>query len=483
MQKRIMSFMEEYHMAEEGDCILAAVSGGADSMCLLLMLLAIQQEKRYRLCVTHVEHGIRGEESRKDARFVEKFCNEKKIPCKIFCCQAEIYAREHKMTVEEGARKLRYEFLEQAAAEFGADKIAVAHNQNDCAETMLFHLARGCALKGLGSIPPVRGKIIRPLLCVDRKEIETYLAEKNQEFCSDKTNEELDYTRNKIRHQILPVLEEVNKQAVSHMNRTAYLAAEAAAFMEEISEQAKESNVFRKKEGIFILETLTGEKMVIQKHVSHKVLAEMAGSSRDISGIHICQFLDLFEKQVGKKLHLPYGIEAERTYGGIFLRKEIQEAALEVQECAEKVWILPCGGMVEISPFGYEIHTKIIEKNMQNEKIPKKKYTKWFDYDKIKGVMHLRTRREKDFFVIDSEGRRKKLKKYLVDEKVPRDEREHVLLLADDVHIIWAIGYRISEDVKVTGQTKRILEVQVCKTYKKDSFNRDASIIEEESQG
>lgn len=463
MQKKIMSFMEEYHMAKEGDRIMAAVSGGADSICLLLMLLAMRQEKRYRICVVHVEHGIRGEESRRDAHFVENFCKDRGIPCKIFHCQAEKFAKENKMTVEEGARKLRYGFFSQAASEFGADRIAVAHNQNDCAETMLFHLARGCALKGLGSILPVRGNIIRPLLCVDRKEIELFLAERDQEFCVDKTNEELDYTRNKIRHQILPVLEEINKQAVFHMNQTAHFAAEASELMEELSEQAKDKYVTWKKEGTYISETFAGEKPVIQKHVVWTLITEIAGSSRDVSEIHISQVIELFGKQVGKRLHLPYGIEAERTYDGILFRKKMQNTAQGKQEYAETAWILPCEGVMRIPSFGYEIHTRIKEKKMQNEEIPKKKYTKWFDYDKIKGVMRLRTRRENDFFVIDPEGRRKKLKKYLIDEKVPREERERILLLADDEHVIWAIGYRISEDIKVTDKTKRILEIQVYK--------------------
>ncbi len=133
MQKRIMAFMKEHHMAEEGDCILAAVSGGADSVCLLLILQELAQAGKIRLCAVHVEHGIRGEDSRKDACFVEEICRQHRIPCKIFHCQAMEYARAHKMTVEEGARILRYGFFEQAAEIFRSDRIAVAHNQNDCA--------------------------------------------------------------------------------------------------------------------------------------------------------------------------------------------------------------------------------------------------------------------------------------------------------------------------------------------------------------
>ena len=465
MQKKIMSFMEEYHMAGEGDLILAAVSGGADSICLLLMLLEIRQEKNFELCVVHVEHGIRGEESLEDAHFVENFCQERNIPCKIFYCHAAEYAREHKMTVEEGARKLRYEFFRQAAEEFGADKIAVAHNQNDCAETMLFHLARGCGLKGLSGIPPVRGNIIRPLLCVDRKEIESYLKVQGQTYCSDKTNEELKYTRNKIRHQIMPVLEEINTQAVAHMNRLSFLAGEASDFIYEMAGKAKEKYVFQSKMGLSVSGNLIRENRVIQKTVLFLAITEMAESSRDISEIHIRQVIELFGRQTGRILKLPYGMEAWRTYDGILLKRETfskqEKGRLEEGEVQKEILTLAPEGVLKIPSYGYEIRTRLIEKVPSCKEIPKKKYTKWLDYDKIKGVMQLRNRREKDFFIITPDGRRKKLKKYLIDEKIPGYERERILLIVDDVHIIWAIGFRISEDVKVTEQTKRILEIQV----------------------
>lgn len=238
MQKKVQEFMEQHHMAAEGERILAAVSGGADSICLLMILSELQKERKYQLFVVHVEHGIRGEDSQKDAEFVENFCKRHKIPCKVYHCKAELYAREHKMTVEEGARELRYGYFREAAAEFGADKIAVAHNQNDCAETVLFHLARGTGLRGLCGIQPVRENIIRPLLCLERWEIEAYLEAHGQEYCIDRTNEELDYTRNRIRLQVIPALREVNSQAVVHMNQTAGMAAELEDLVQQLTEEA-----------------------------------------------------------------------------------------------------------------------------------------------------------------------------------------------------------------------------------------------------
>ncbi len=468
LQGKIISFMEEYHMVEEGDHILAAVSGGADSLCMLMVLLAARQEKGYRLSVVHVEHGIRGEESWQDAAFVESFCRDRGIPARIYHCQAAEYAKAHKMTLEEGARQLRYGFFGQAAAGFGANKIAVAHNRNDCAETMLFHLARGSGLRGLKGISPVRGEVIRPLLCVGRKEIEAYLREMGQGYCHDKTNEEVEYARNRIRHQVLPALEEVNSQAVAHMGQAAFAVAEALELLEGLVQGSEGKYVREQGQGVFISQEVLEEKAFLRTSLLHKAVSKVSGSSRDIAEIHVKQLSGLLEKQVGRKLSLPYGIQAERTYGGIRLEKR-QRQGIPSQEGTGKRegafgnggWMLPPEGMLEIPCFGYRICTKIIEKMPKFGEIPKKMYTKWLDYDKIKGIMRLRTRQAKDFFIISADGKKKKLKNYLIDEKIPRQERDSILLLADDVHILWAIGWRISEDVKVTEHTKRVLEIQV----------------------
>ncbi len=467
MHNKVRAFMKEYHMVEEGDCVLAAVSGGADSLCLVLVMSAMCQELGIRLCVVHVEHGIRGEESIQDAQFVEQFCSQHQIPCKVFCCEALKYAREQKLTVEEGARELRYQFFRQAAEEFGADKIAVAHNQNDCAETMLFHLVRGSGLRGLSGIPPVRGQIIRPLLCVCRQEIEAYLARQNQVFCQDRTNNELIYTRNKIRSQVLPVLSEINSHAVSHINQTASFAAEAMELIDEMAEQACKKYVLVRPQGKCILQELLREKPLIQRSVLHKVLTETAGSSRDILKLHVQQVRELFERQSGKVLQLPYEMEAQRVYEGIFLSREKskniemrRQKSFNLREQGGG-WEVPQTGKLILFSKGYEINTQLLHKIPQNEEIPKKLYTKWFDCDKIKGTMRLRTRQEQDFLVIDAQGRRKKLKKYFIDEKIPQEKRDQILLLAEDNHILWVIGYRISEDVKVTEHTERILEIRV----------------------
>lgn len=456
MRKKVRNFMKEYHMVEKGDCVLAAVSGGADSLCLLMLLMELQRDLEIRLCAVHVEHGIRGQESLRDAEFVEDFCSKYQIPCKVCHCDARRYAKEHRMSLEEGARELRYQYFWQTAEEFEADKIAVAHNQNDCAETILFHLVRGTGLRGMCGILPVREQIIRPLLCATRREIEEYLAERHQTYCKDRTNEELLYTRNKIRHQVLPVLSEVNAQAVAHINQVSVSASEALELIEELTDNAVNLHICQRDGGYFISDELLEEKPVVLRGALYRVLTQTAGKSRDISKIHIRQIQDLFRLQSGKVIVLPEGVEARRTYQGILLRKREKQDGGREQE-----WILSERGRLSIASYEYEVQTRVFEKISQNEEIPKNRYTKWMDYDKIKGTMRMRTPQEHDFLVINAQGNRKKLNKYFADEKVPAHRRGQMLLLADDTHILWVIGYRISEDVKVTEHTRRILEIRV----------------------
>ena len=212
-------------MLQPGDRVVAGVSGGADSVCLLFLLLEWRREFPLDIAVVHVNHGIRPEAG-EDARYVEKLCGEHRIP--FFLTEADVRQRSilEKCSEEEAGRRTRYEAFDKAAEEWGATKIAVAHNSNDRSETQLFHLFRGSGIRGLASILPVRGRIIRPILCLERWEIEDFLTQQGIFYCKDATNDEDDYTRNRIRHHILPYAEQnIARGCVAHMNQTAEMLA------------------------------------------------------------------------------------------------------------------------------------------------------------------------------------------------------------------------------------------------------------------
>ena len=207
MLDKVITYIEENELIQKKDRIVVGVSGGADSVCLFSVLLELQKKYELELFVVHVHHGIRGEEADKDEQFVENLAKKHQIPYYCFWKNIPVLSKKRGLTEEEAGRIVRYEAFYEVLKKVNATKIAVAHNQNDCAETVLFQLFRGSGLKGMCGIFPKRDEIIRPLLGVDRKAIEAYLMQKGQAYCTDRTNLEEEYTRNKIRLSILPIAE------------------------------------------------------------------------------------------------------------------------------------------------------------------------------------------------------------------------------------------------------------------------------------
>ena len=250
MIMEIRSYMEAYKMLRPGDRVIAAVSGGADSVCLLWALQKIAPEFPAFLRVVHVHHGLRGAEADRDERFVEELCRKLGIPFQTVRCNAAEYARDHGMSTEEAGRVLRYEALEQAAEcwekETGAVsdcpvKIAVAHHREDSAETVLHNLLRGSGLRGLSGIRPVQGRLIRPLLSVSREEICAWLEAEGVSWCEDSTNQSEEYTRNVIRRRILPLMREtVNQRAEENILRAADIMAQADRYLEQQAESGRQ---------------------------------------------------------------------------------------------------------------------------------------------------------------------------------------------------------------------------------------------------
>ena len=416
---------------------------------ILSVMEEICKQKNIAIKVVHIEHGIRGKESINDAEFVEKLCKEKEIPFFLYSYDVPNVAKESGESLEEAGRRLRYEAFEKTAAQFPKAKIAVAHNENDDAETVLFHMARGTGLLGLTGIAPVRGNIIRPLLAVSRTEIEAYLKAKGQNYCTDSTNELTIYARNKIRHEVLPALERVNEKAVSHIAKTSYLLSEVADYIKEETKKicAECAEEYKMRDAFLVKkQELYHYPVFLRKEVLYTLYTKLAGSCKNIGDEHIMQLLELFDRQTGKQINLPYHCRAFRVYEGIWIQKDGEK-----EDDSEK--------KNQIKSLTSAFTFRIIDRNSQNLEIPKNKYTKWFDYDKINVKLQIRFRQEGDYFLLDDSGRKKKLKDYFINEKIPREDREKIPLLVDGKHVLWIVGYRISAYYKVTGNTARILEV------------------------
>ena len=462
MVEEVLQYMTQYHMVEPGDAVITGVSGGADSVCPLLVLQKLAAELSISIEAVHINHGIRTEAAG-DAEFVRRLCEDRGIPFHLVCADVEAQAKQEKMSTEEMGRKIRYEAFRQILGE-RKGRIAVAHNSNDRAETMLFHLFRGTGLAGACGIRPVQGEIIRPLLFLERKEIEQWLQEQEISFCTDATNLGDDYTRNRIRHHILSYAEEeIVHGATANMNRAAKQLQEADEYvMRQTLAAVKRCCVFTEhpKAASVKLSLLQKEDPFIQKRLLFYTVCEIAGRKKDITEAHIQSIYKLLQGTGSKECMLPYQVHVYKQYEWVKIEKSEAERGISQEKYMElpelpvdipSVMDVPGLGKVEFRTFPCE----------KSQIIPQKTYTKWFDYDKIKNTVQIRTRRPGDRIQVQSGGGHKKLKDYLIDSKIPQNQRDSLVLLADGKEIIWVVGMRISEAYKITQETKRILSMCV----------------------
>lgn len=456
MIKETYDYIQKHQMAEQGDGVIVGLSGGADSVCLLHILSRLKHELGIELRAIHVHHGLRGEEADRDAAFSQELCRSLGVPFKLVKIRAGEEARKRRITVEEAGRLARYRIMEAEAKEWeeklgGGDpqtriKIATAHHGNDSAETILHNLVRGSGLKGLSGIMPVRGRIIRPVLWAGRDEILAWLLANRLEYVEDSTNCENDYTRNKFRNEILPLItSEINKKAVENILRAGELICDADQYLDKKAEEWIKCHCGR-NQVCFSAPELQKEDRIIRSYVVRRMLQKMGCPLKDITSAHIESVDKLLGKQTGKEADLPYGVSVRNEYGTIKFSRRRERKSDPEQTNPEAE---PAKPMVfQIIPF------------RNQEKIPKNQYTKWFDYDKIQDTLSVRNRRTGDYITLKSGGR-KTVKAFMIDEKIPREKRDKILLLAEGSHVLWIVGYRISEYYKVTERTKNILQVQL----------------------
>ncbi|MCI8268997.1 MAG: tRNA lysidine(34) synthetase TilS [Lachnospiraceae bacterium] len=479
MWGKVWHFIKEKDLLQPGDRVLVAVSGGADSVCLLKVLA--ENQIGLALRAMHVHHGLRGEEADRDARFVQGICQRLKIPLEIVYRRAGEYARENRISEEEAGRILRYEALEEAAARWeeeiseqaSADEkqdrgaapkqrpvqIAVAHHQDDNAETILHHLLRGSGLRGLAGMRPVQGNRIRPLLGVRRSEIVAYLQEAEWEWCEDSSNESGIYTRNRIRRELIPcMIEKVNARAVENILHAGELMGQADHYLEQQAIHLwKQLGYTEKSDGngeiqraVINREGFLAQEKIIRTYLIHRMLMLTAPEQKDITAKHIQLIESLADCAVGSSCDLPGGLRAVRSYQEFYVEHRQRMQRPEPAEVN-----IPAPGEEPVRVGDFEFRAFFRENGVE---IPKKEYTKWFDYDKIKATLSVRGRQQGDFFTLPGGGR-KMLSRFLIDEKIPRGQREHILVLAEENQILWVVGYRIGEYYKITEATHSILQV------------------------
>lgn len=277
MLNKVRDYIREQGMITQGDAVIVALSGGADSVCLLTVLKQLD----FALRAVHVHHGIRGAEADRDEAFVQALCESLSVPLYVAHCQVPAYAAEHGLSEEEAGRILRYQILEEEAEKWEREfsdgsrvKLALAHHRDDNAETILHHLLRGSGLTGLAGIRPVQGRRVRPLLCVGRAEIREYLTAEHMDWCEDSTNQSADYTRNRIRSQVLPLLKEtVNEQAEEHILQAGQIIGQADEYLRQRAAEIWRVAVSRQQES---RDSESGARRNIADEMPERVIIPLA---------------------------------------------------------------------------------------------------------------------------------------------------------------------------------------------------------------
>lgn len=455
MYERIKAYVRKWGMLEKSDIVIAGISGGPDSICLLCVLIDLSREIGFQIAAVHVNHGLRGAEADADEAYVSRFCEERGIPLMVRHTDVRAIAAERKLSGEEAGREVRREAYEEAVRKYGGTRIALAHHMNDNAETLLLNMARGTGVRGMAGIRPVNGPYIRPLLCVKRREIEQYLEENHIDYCIDRTNMEDIYTRNRIRNHIIPCLEEqINSRTVEHLEELAEQMGELSNYVERQAGkayarcvrqvQASGTEMSVGEEAVLDVERFLEEDPAIRPYVVRMLLSRAAKREKDIEAVHVRSVEALTQMQSGRKISLPYGLCAERRYGEVHIYRETEK-----KNPARTGWSRE------------DVSFRVFSCEKMPDSFPQTPYTKWFDYDIIKNSVVIRNRQPGDYITIDDQGNTQKIKKFFINEKIPNRDRDHVLLVADGSHIMWIVGYRQDKSYQVSEQTRRILEIRI----------------------
>lgn len=461
IRDKVLRFINENRMIERGDNIVVGVSGGADSMCLLDMLLYMATQYDLNIYVVHINHGIRGESAHRDAKFVKDYCKGRGVSCHIKEYDVPHLATQWGMSHEEAGRKVRYEaFGEMLQSIGGKGKVAVAHNADDSAETMLLNLIRGSGIKGMTGIQPVRDNIIRPILCLSRSEIEAYNQAEGINYVTDETNLEDEYTRNKIRMNILPKMCQINPRAIEHMNAAAMSLTEIEDYMSTQVELAfnriveydgKDSRLSIKVDDFIQLHNAMKGQLI------KECLCKVAGKAKDITKQHMDSVEALFYMSVGKSVNLPYHMVARKGYDNVVVEKS---NLIDNNESSCASTTISCEGIYDIEVGEKTLKLTVAKDEYRQEIFTENKCTKWIDCDIMECDLQVRNRRSGDYITVDDKGSKKKLKDYFIDSKIPKEDRDHILLVANGSEIVWIVGYRLSAAYKVDENTKHILKLQ-----------------------
>lgn len=462
--KKVEQTIAAHRMLRPGDRVLVALSGGIDSMTLLSALSALAPALDISLVIAHLDHQMRPDSAR-DAEFVRHVAQEQRLPFLIQAIDVPAYIAKQHCSPEEGARAVRYRFLERAAKGLQAQAIALGHTRDDQVETFLMRLIRGAGAAGLSGIPAMRAPFIRPLIDCTRREISACAQERHLAYRQDPTNAQLDFLRNRVRHELLPLLSRYNPRIAETLWRTQQRLSQIDRYLESLGQDLLEESVVEHQAETLLLhkEPFKGQPEVLKLYALRAALRRLRGDLRGIDAIHLEALLAEFERRrSGAAIELPDGWRGFNQNSHFLLSRAAGATAQGTFAVCE--YLLRSQGETILAEIGWRFRLKSWAKRgrLPAESSPREVGHHLeidLDYAKIDGPLAVRRRRRGDrFHPLGMEGR-KKLQDFFVDEKVPRAERDWVPLVVDRQGIVWVVGWRLSDAYKIVPETKQILHM------------------------
>lgn len=426
MLSKVKDYIKKHKLLSLSDLYIVALSGGADSVALLLLL----DEMGYKVHALHCNFHLRGEESDRDERFCEDLCLKKNIPFHRIHFDTLMYAETHKMSVEMAARELRYRYFEQLRKDIGAEAICVAHHQDDTVETVLLNLVRGTGLRGLTGIQPRNGAILRPLLCVTRTEIEAYLATKQQDYVTDSTNLETDFVRNKIRLQVVPLLRQLNPAVSENIVRTAEHLTEAQKVLDAVVDTYKGSNQ---------LDLCALQQVGSAEYIVFEWLKQY--------GFNGSQVQQVISAETGSIFSSPTGYEVLKDRDRLLVEPTIM-AFTPIRIPEEGTYVLPDDRRLKV--------------RRSNPFVSKDSHEATLDARQVRFPLTVRRVEEGDWMIPYGMTGRKLLSDLMTDLKMSLFDRRRQLVVVDaQGAVVWAIGLRTDHRCRVTDATQEVIAIKI----------------------
>lgn len=451
LEQNVINFIKDFSLIEKGDRIIVALSGGPDSIFLLNFLNKYKKKYKIELAAIHINHKLRGKESDKDQKFCERVCKHLNIPLKCVLIDVKSFAKENNLSIEEAGHNIRYNEFEKYSEEINFNKIATAHNINDNAETILHRLFKNADIFSLSGIPIKRENIIRPILKINKKDIVKYLKENRIKFRTDLSNKENLYERNFIRNIIIPQLE---KKINPDLNDALFNFSLSIKNIKELFDKNLVKNIINNyvqanSEEIiidlnFISENYISDfliKIIIKKIVNEKL-------NYNINNNDILNCLKLLKKQSGTTVELSKNNIAIKDRNQLIIRKKNQNENEEIIE-------ITVGQKVNINK-------KILSiRKINNIKLTKNKNVEYISADNIEPKFQLRKWRYGDVFYPLGMNKPKKVSDFLIDEKISYIQKQEQLVLLNKNKIVWLVGLRIDDRMKVKPNTKNYIELKL----------------------